>query len=130
MPYNNSNGFKPFLYYSLLNVRFGSLLGPRGLLLIYMWGENSNRENPVNCLPAFGTCLLGACLALVSHLWYSISLIFGHLGNHCCRNKPTDALVSRTYSTTIETLGGTRCLPYYPLLLFPSRLRTGLVHFG
>jgi len=26
---------------SLLNVRFGSLLGPRGLLLIYMWGENS-----------------------------------------------------------------------------------------
>ena len=28
-------------YYSLLNVRFGSLLGPRGLLLIYMWGENS-----------------------------------------------------------------------------------------
>ena len=26
---------------SLLNVRFGSLLGPRGLLLMYMWGENS-----------------------------------------------------------------------------------------
>ena len=31
--YNNNN--------SLLNVRFGSLLGPHGLLLIYMWGENS-----------------------------------------------------------------------------------------
>ena len=31
--YNNNN--------SLLNVRFGSLLGPRGLLLMYMWGENS-----------------------------------------------------------------------------------------
>jgi hypothetical protein len=26
---------------SLLNVQFGSLLGPHGLLLIYMWGENS-----------------------------------------------------------------------------------------
>jgi hypothetical protein len=26
---------------SLLNVQFGSLLGPRGLLLIYIWGENS-----------------------------------------------------------------------------------------
>jgi len=30
-----------YYYYLLLNVRFGSLLGPRGLLLIYMWGENS-----------------------------------------------------------------------------------------
>jgi hypothetical protein len=37
----------------LLNVRFGSLLGPRGLLLMYMWGENSVRENPVIRLPAF-----------------------------------------------------------------------------
>jgi len=27
--------------YLLLNVQFGSLLGLRGLLLIYMWGENS-----------------------------------------------------------------------------------------
>ena len=26
---------------SLLNVRFGSLLGPHGLLLVYIWGENS-----------------------------------------------------------------------------------------
>ena len=26
---------------SLLNVQFGSLLGPRRLLLIYIWGENS-----------------------------------------------------------------------------------------
>jgi len=42
---------------SLLNVRFGSLLGPRGLLLKYMWGENSDRENPVTHLPAFGTRL-------------------------------------------------------------------------
>ena len=31
---NNNNNL-------LLNVRFGSLLGPRGLLLMYMWGENS-----------------------------------------------------------------------------------------
>jgi len=31
---NNNNN-------SLLNVRFRSLLGPRGLLLMYMWGENS-----------------------------------------------------------------------------------------
>ena len=49
--------------YFLINVRFGSLLGPRGLLLKYMWGENSDRENPVNYLPAFRTRLLGACLA-------------------------------------------------------------------
>ena len=34
LKYNNNNN-------SLLNVRFGSLLGLRGLLLIYMWGENS-----------------------------------------------------------------------------------------
>jgi hypothetical protein len=33
-----------YYYYSLLNVRFGSLLGPRGLLLIYMWGEYSVSE--------------------------------------------------------------------------------------
>jgi len=31
-------------YYLLLNVRFGSLLGLRGLLLMYMWGENSERK--------------------------------------------------------------------------------------
>src|SRR6266704_1953799 len=83
-----------YIYYSLLNVRYGSLLGPRGLLLMYMWGENSDRENPVIHLPAFGTRLLGACLAPAGRLWYSTSLLFGHLGNHCCRNKPTDALVS------------------------------------
>ena len=41
-----------------------------------------------------------------------------------------DALVSRTYSTTIESLGGTYCLPYYPLLLFPSRLRTSLIYIS
>ena len=33
-----------YIYYSLLNVQFGSLLGPRGLLLIYMWGENSFKK--------------------------------------------------------------------------------------
>ena len=64
------------IIYSLLNVRFGSLLGPRGLLLKYMWGENSDRENPVNHLPAFGTRLLGACLAPAGRLWYSTSLLF------------------------------------------------------
>ena len=62
--------------YSLLNVRFGSLLGPHGLLLKYMWGENLDRENPVNYLPAFGTRLLGACLAPAGRLWCSISLPF------------------------------------------------------
>ena len=62
--------------YSLLNVRFGSLPGPHGLLLIYMWGENSDRENPVIHLPAFGTRLLGACLAPAGRLWYFISLLF------------------------------------------------------
>src|SRR6266704_3443890 len=93
-------------YYSLLSVRYGSLLGPRGLLLIYMWGENSDRENPVNHLPAFGTRLLGACFAPASRLWCSTSLLFGHLGNHCRRNKPTDALVSYTCFTLVESLGG------------------------
>ena len=33
--YNNNNNNL------LLNVRFGSLLSPRGLLLMYIWGENS-----------------------------------------------------------------------------------------
>ena len=46
-------------------------LGLRGLLLIYMWGENSIRENPVICLPAFRIRLLGACLAPAGRLWYS-----------------------------------------------------------
>ena len=35
-----------YYYYLLLNVQFGSLLGPRGLLLIYMWGENSFKKTP------------------------------------------------------------------------------------
>ena len=48
----------------MLNIRFGSLLGPRGLLLIYMWGENSERK-PRDPSPR----LLGlACEALTSHL--------------------------------------------------------------
>src|SRR6266550_5495172 len=71
------------------------------------------RENLMNRLPAFGTCLLGAYLAPAGHLWYSTSLLFGHLGNHCCRNKPMDELVSLTCSTTVESLGGTCCLPHY-----------------
>src|SRR6266481_5040227 len=115
-----------YYYYSLLNVRYGSLLGPRGLLLIYMWGENSDRENPVIHLPAFRTRLLGTW---GSPVVLCILNFFGHLGNHCCRNKPTDALVSYTCSTTIESLGGAQCLPLYPLLLFPLQLGTGLVHF-
>jgi len=41
-----------------------------------MWGENSDRENPVNHLPAFGTRLLGACLAPAGRLWCSVSLPF------------------------------------------------------
>src|SRR5438105_15905237 len=89
----SNNPFKYIIIYSLLNVRFGSLLGPRGLLLIYMWGENSIRENPVNRLPAFRTCQLSACLVPTGYLWYSTSLYFDYLRNHCCRTKPTDALV-------------------------------------
>jgi hypothetical protein len=50
------NGIEEYklIIYLLLNVRFGSLLGPRGLLLIYIWGENSKRK-PCNLSP----CLLG-----------------------------------------------------------------------
>jgi hypothetical protein len=41
--------------------------------------------------------LLGlACLVPASHLWCSSTLLFDLLGYHCCRNKPTDALVSQT----------------------------------
>src|SRR6266702_8858053 len=98
---------------------------------LYIYREKTHvRENPVNRLPAFGTCLLGAYLAPVDHLWYFTSLLFGHLRNHCCRNKPTDALVLRTCSITVESLGGTCCLLCYPPSPFPSRLRTGLVCFG
>jgi hypothetical protein len=97
----------------LLNVRYGSLLGPRGLLLIYMWGENSNRENPVIHLPAFRTRLLGACLAPAGRLWYSTSLLFGHLGNHCCRNNLIDTLVSRTSLYYCRVIRG--CLLLAPL---------------
>src|SRR6266702_6743295 len=84
---------------------------------LYICGEKTLvRENPMNRLSAFGTCLLSTYLAPAGHLWYSTSLLFGHLGNHCCRNKPTDALVSQTCSTTVESLGGTYCLPRYPPL--------------
>ena len=97
----NYTKFLFYYYYSLLNVRYRSLLGLRGLLLIYIWGENSVkgnsiRENPVIHLPVSRTRLLGAYLALAGLLWHSTSLLFGHLGNHCCCNKRTDALVSRT----------------------------------
>src|SRR6266700_961539 len=99
-----------------------------------MWGENSNRENPVIHLPAFGTRLLGACLAPAWHLGVAYSTLhpyfFSHLRNHCCRNKPIDTLVSYTCSTTVESLGGAQCLPLYPLLLFPLQLRTGLIHLA
>ena len=98
---------------------------------LYTYGEKTLvKENPVNRLLAFRTCLLSACLAPAGHLWYSKSLLFGHLRNHCCRNKPMDALVLQTCFTTVESLGGTCCLPRYPLLPFPSQLRTSLIHFG
>src|ERR1700733_12860747 len=81
--------------YLLLNVQFGSLLGPRGLLLITC-GEKTlfkKMRKPRNPSPR----LLGlACKAPASHLWCSTTLLFDLLGNHCCRNKPTDALVSQT----------------------------------
>jgi hypothetical protein len=102
-----------YYYYSLLNVRYRSLLGPRGLLLIYMWGENSNRENLVIHLPAFRTRLLSACLAPTGRLWYSIFLLFGHLGNHCCRNNLMDVLVSQTSLYHRRVIRG--CLLLTPL---------------
>src|SRR6266550_2656640 len=82
-----------FILYSLLNVRYGSLLGLHRLLLIYMWGENFDKENPMVHLPAFKTCLLSACLAPVNRLWYFTFLLFGHFGNHCYHNKPMNILV-------------------------------------
>ena len=61
---------------------------------LYIYKEKTLvRENPINCLPAFKTCLLSTCLAPISHLWYFKSLLFGYFKNHCCRNKPIDALV-------------------------------------
>ena len=35
-----------------------------------------------------------AYLVPTSYQWYSSTLLFDLFGNHCCRNKPTDALVS------------------------------------
>src|SRR6266704_7221620 len=97
---------------------------------LYTCGEKTLvRENPMNRLPAFKTCLLGAYLAPVDHLWYFTSLLFGHLRNHCCRNKPTDTLVLQTHFTPVKSLGAT-CLPLYPLLLIPLQLKTGLVYFS
>jgi hypothetical protein len=114
MPFSVKNSPSIFYYYySLLNVQYESLLGPRGLLLIYMWGENSNKENPVIHLPTFGTRLLGACLTPTGCLWYSTSLLFGHFGNYCCRNNPTDVLVSRTLLYHYRVIRG--CLLLAPL---------------
>jgi hypothetical protein len=100
-------------YYSLLNVRYRSLLGPRGLLLIYMWGENSNRENPIIHLPAFRTRLLSTCLVPIGYLWYSTSLLFGYLGNYCCCNNPMDTLVLQTSLYHCRVIRG--CLLLTPL---------------
>ena len=87
---------------------------------LYIYREKTLiRENPVNHLAAFRTCLLSTYLAPAGYLWYSIFLLFCHFGNYCYCNKPIDALVSRIYFTTIELLGGTYCLPCYPLFLFP-----------
>jgi hypothetical protein len=105
-----------YYYYSLLNVQYGFLLGLCGLLLIYMWGENFNKENPVIHLPAFGTRLLGACLAPAGRLWYSTSLLFSHFGNHYYCNNPTDALVSRTSLYHYKVIRG--CLLFTPLPSF------------
>ena len=71
--------FQQYIIYSLLNVQYGFLLSPRGLLLIYMWGENSDRENPMIYLPAFRARLC-ACLAPAGHLQYFTSLLLAILG--------------------------------------------------
>ena len=61
---------------------------------LYIYREKTLvRENPVNYFPAFGTYLFSTYLALAGYLWYFKSLLFSHFGNHCCRNKPIDALV-------------------------------------
>jgi hypothetical protein len=78
----------------LLNVRFGSLLGP---LYLHVGRKLNLRKLNLRKPRDPSPCLLGlAYLAPASHRWYSAALLFDLLGNHCCRNKPTDALVSHT----------------------------------
>ena len=60
---------------------------------LYICGEKTLLRKPRNLSP----CLLGlAYKAPTSHLQCSTTLLFNLLRNHCCRNKPTDALVSQT----------------------------------
>ena len=73
----------------MLNVRFGSLLGLRGLLLIYTCGEKTLFEKPRNPSPR----LLGlACGAPARRLRVTsgapTTLLFDLLRNYYCRNKP------------------------------------------
>ena len=60
---------------------------------LYTCGEKTLLRKPCDLSPR----LLGlAYKAPTSHLWCSTTLLFDLFGNHCCRNKPTDALVSQT----------------------------------
>jgi len=61
-------------------------------LYIYM-GRKLYLRKPCDPSP----CLLGlAYKSPVSYQWCSTTLLFNLLGNHCCCNKPTDALVLYT----------------------------------
>ena len=81
---------------SLLNVRFGSLLGLRGLLYIHI-GRKLYLRKPRDLSPRLLELTYKAPIRRLQ-VTYSASttLLFDLLGNHCCRNKPTDALVSQT----------------------------------
>ena len=60
---------------------------------LYTYREKTLLRKPRDLSPH----LLGlAYKAPTSYLQCSTTLLFNLLGNHCCRNKPTDALVSQT----------------------------------
>src|ERR1700685_2300035 len=68
-------------------------------------------------------CLLGlAYKAPVSHLWYSTTLLFDLFGNHCCRNKSMDALVSQTLLYSCRVIKGHLLLA--PLLFITISIAT------
>src|SRR6266550_8774397 len=58
------------------------------------------------------------------------TLLFDLFRNHCCRNKPTDALVSQTLLYYCRVIRGRLLLAPYPLLPFPLQPRTGLLYFS
>ena len=81
-------------------------------------GRKLHLRKPRNPFPR----LLGlAYKAPASCQWCFTTLIFNLFGNHCCRNKPMDALVSHTLLYCCRVTGGRLLLAPLPSISFATQ---------